>query len=55
MNVSFTAWNPSDATDYWMENAGTEATGTKTFTCPAALPKTIGNNNIPSGWTIVEK
>ena len=55
IDVSFTAWNPSNATGYWVYGAGTQATGTKTFTCPSALPKTTGNSNIPTGWTIVEK
>ena len=55
IDVSFTAWNPRNATSYWMTNAGSQATGTKTFTCPAALPDTTGNSNIPSGWTRVEK
>ena len=55
IDVSFTAWNPANATNSWMNNAGTQATGTKTFTCPAALPNTTGDSNIPSGWTRVEK
>ena len=55
MDVSFTAWNPENATTSWMTNAGYNATGTKTFTCPAALPNTTGNSNIPSGWTRIEK
>ena len=55
MDISFTAWNPTNATYDWVNGAGTQATGEKTFTCPSTLPKTTGNNNIPSGWTIVEK
>ena len=55
MDVSFTAWNPANATIYWMYNAGTQATGTKTFTCPSGLPANPGNNGIPSGWTRVDK
>lgn len=55
MDVSFMAWTPANATTNWMSNAGSQVAGTKTFTCPAALPNTTGNNNIPSGWTRVEK
>lgn len=55
MNVSFTAWSPTNATTNWMNDAGTEATDEKTFTCPSILPKTTGTSNIPSGWTIIEK
>lgn len=51
MDVSFTAWNPANATSYWV--SGIAASGT--FTCPSILPKTTGVNNIPTGWTIVEK
>ena len=55
IDVNFTSWNPTDATTNWMNGAGTQATGTKTFTCPSTLPKTTGKDNIPSGWTIIEK
>ena len=55
MDVSFTTWSPANATHSWMTDAGSQTIGTKTFTCPAALPNTTGNNNIPSGWTRVEK
>jgi hypothetical protein len=55
MDVSFIAWNPGNATSNWMTNAGSQVAGTKTFTCPAALPNTTGNSNIPNGWTRVEK
>ena len=55
MDVSFTSWNPANATTGWMTSAGSSATGTKTFTCPAALPNTTGDSNIPSGWSRVEK
>ena len=55
INVSFTAWNPTNTTVGWVQGTGSQATGTKTFTCPSTLPKTIGVDNIPSGWTIVEK
>ena len=51
MNVSFTTWDPTNATEDWVSDVA--ASGT--FTCPTALPKTTGVNNIPSGWTIVEK
>ena len=55
IDVNFTAWSPASATTNWVSEAGTWATGEKTFTCPSALPKTTGNNYIPSGWTIIEK
>ena len=55
IDVSFTAWNPANATTNWMTNAGSQAAGTKTFTCPATLPQTIDSSHIPSGWTIVTK
>ena len=55
MDVSFTVWNPTNATTSWVNGAGTQATGEKTFTCLAALPNIIGNSNIPSEWTRVEK
>ena len=51
IDVNFTAWNPTNATTNWLNSVA--ASGT--FTCPATLPKTTGNNNIPTGWTIVEK
>ena len=51
IDVNFTAWDPTNATTNWVN--GVAASGT--FTCPSILPKTTGNNNIPSGWTIVEK
>ena len=55
IDVSFTVWDPTNATLGWVTDTGTQATGNKTFTCPSTLPKTTGNNYIPSGWTIVEK
>lgn len=56
MEVSFTDWNPTAAaTAYWMTDAGSQATGTKTFTCPAALPNETGDDRILSGWTRIEK
>ena len=55
IDVSFTAWDTTNATMNWVNGAGTQATGEKTFTCPSTLPDTRGNNNIPTGWTIIEK
>ena len=55
MDVGFMAWDPPNATTSWMSNAGSQAEGTKTFTCPADLPNETGNNRIPSGWTRMEK
>lgn len=51
MDVSFTAWDAPNATMNWVFYVA--ASGT--FTCPSLLPQTPGVNNIPSGWTIVEK
>ena len=53
ISVSFTAWNPANATYYWISDI--PAAGT--FTCPAALGTnetiTRGVSNCPSGWTVV--
>ena len=49
INVSFTAWEPTNATTGWVN--GVAASGT--FTCPAELPDTRGTSNIPTGWTVV--
>ena len=49
INVSFTAWEPTNATTRWV--TGVAASGT--FTCPAQLPDTRGTSNIPAGWTKV--
>ena len=51
MDVKFTAWSPSSATDNWL--SGVAAAGT--FRCPADLDTTISDvSHIPSGWTIVQ-
>jgi len=47
VEVSFTAWNPTNATANWLKNVA--AAGV--FTCPAALPDTRGADYIPEGWT----
>ena len=46
INVSFTTWDPTNATTRWVN--GVAASGT--FTCPAELPDTRGTSNIPAGW-----
>lgn len=55
IDVSFSAW--TGVTTNWVTNAGTQATGTKTFTCPTALGNddtiTRGNSYCPDGWTVV--
>ena len=51
INVSFSAWSPSSATDYWVSSVSSSGT----FTCPADLPEEFGNNRIPTGWTVVRK
>ena len=50
INVSFTTWEPTNATTRWVN--GVAASGT--FTCPAELPDTRGTSNIPEGWTKVD-
>lgn len=52
IDVSFSAWDPTNATDNWL--MGVQASGT--FTCPSTLPNTPRNvSHIPSGWTKVNK
>ena len=51
INVSFSAWSPTDATNNWVLELGSSGT----FTCPTALPETYGTSNIPEGWTVVRK
>jgi hypothetical protein len=52
INVNFTTWDPSNATEGWL--VWTPAEGT--FTCPADLPDTPRDgSHIPSGWTRVNK
>ena len=46
IDVSFTAWYPTNATTDWLNNVA--ASGT--FTCPTELPNTRGTSNIPEGW-----
>lgn len=53
LDVKFTAWSPSSATDNWLSRVA--ATGT--FKCPEALgtDATIqrGASYCPEGWTVV--
>jgi len=51
INVNFSAWVPTNATDSWVN--GVASSGT--FTCPAGLPEEFGEDRIPTGWTIVRK
>lgn len=46
--------NSSFSTTNWLLNAGTQATGTKTFTAVSTANWPSGNNGIPSGWTRVD-
>ena len=46
--------NTNYSTSYWLYNAGTQATGTKTFTAVSSANWPSGNNGIPSGWTRVD-
>lgn len=51
INVNFSAWNPTGATDDWVSNVSSSGT----FTCPEGLPETYGAYYIPEGWTIQRK
>ena len=54
IRVAFTSWgsNNNQYTNYWMENAGGYVDN-PVFYCPSALDATnIGNNGIPTGWTV---
>lgn len=51
-NVS--TWSTNDMNN-WLQNAGTQATGTKTVSCPTGVTITTGSNSgIPTGWTRVD-
>ena len=49
LTVGFPAWTPINATTNRVRNVASAGT----FTDPAALPETVGNNNQPTGWTRV--
>ena len=52
INVNFSAWNPTNATDYWVGNVASSGT----FTCPTDLPDTPRDeSHIPVGWTRADK
>ena len=51
INVNFSAWNPTNATNNWVKTVSSSGT----FTCPAGLPEEFGSNRIPTGWTVVRK
>ena len=42
--------NVSSSTDNWLNDAGTQATGTKTFTADPSATWPSGPNGIPDGW-----
>jgi len=46
--------NTNHSTTWWLENAGTQATGTKTFTAAPSATWPSGTDGIPSGWTRVD-
>ena len=48
INVNFSTWNPTTATNSWV----TKIASTGTFACPTELPKEFGAARIPTGWTI---
>ena len=55
MDVSFTAWNPSSATENWLFNAGTNASN-PLFICPSALDiLERDDSHVPNGWSIQPK
>ena len=43
--------NTDDSTSNWLNGAGTNATGTKTFTADPTATWPSGNSGIPEGWT----
>ena len=47
--------NQYSSTDYWLQNAGSNVTGTKTFRAASSATWPEGNNGIPSGWTRVNQ
>jgi surface protein len=51
INVNISAWNPTDATKYWVTNVSSSGT----FTCPEVLPQSFGHDRIPDGWTVETK
>jgi hypothetical protein len=48
IKVSFTEWEVSMATLFWVEDVAP----TGTFYCPKELPLEYGENRIPEGWTV---
>ena len=56
INVNFSDWNTSGATENWVYNVSSSGT----FTCPADLPEEYVEgefdcSKIPTGWTVVRK
>ena len=49
INVSFSAWNPTNATQDWLKNVAP----TGNFICPSTLPETYGTSYIPEGWKLI--
>ena len=47
--------NESSSTTNWLDGAGSNVTGTKTFTAATSATWPEGNNGIPTGWTRVNK
>lgn len=56
MEVSFTSWN-TGATLSWVTGVGNDASGTKTFKCPDALPVVRNTSQFPdnTSWEKVAK
>lgn len=56
MEVSFTSWN-TGATLSWVTGVGNDASGTKTFKCPDALPVVRNTSQFPdnNSWEKVAK
>ena len=48
INVNFTKWNPTNATENWVYDVASSGT----FTCQIILPNIYSSSNIPEGWLI---
>lgn len=46
--------NQNNSTTYWLQNAGSQAEGTKTFNAVSTANWPSGFNGIPDGWTRVD-
>ena len=51
IEVAFTSWPTSNATENWL--SGVAASGT--FIKPSTLPEEYGVSRIPEGWIVIDK